>query len=91
MERRDGPEYAFNDPLLENLAGVEGYKGSHLVLAMFFLLPGRHAGEGGDVVQIADGLMKQGDFQSIQTSSLLGEHTLLLEILCDRLNLALSE
>lgn len=86
MERRQGAEYAFNDPLLENLAGAEGYKGSHLVLAMFFLLPGRHAGQGGDVAEIADGLIHRGDFQSIQVSPLLGEHPLLLEILSDLLD-----
>lgn len=90
MERRDGPDYAFNDPLLENLASEAGYKGSHLVLAMFFLLPGRHAGAGGDVAEIAEGLIRQGDFRSIQISPLLGEHPLLLEILSDRLTAVLS-
>ena len=39
MERREG-QYAFNDPLLENLAGAPGLAGGALVLAMFFLLPG---------------------------------------------------
>mgnify|MGYP005856279245 CR=1 FL=1 len=90
MERRAGPEYAFNDPLLENLAGVEGYRDSHLVLAMFFLLPGRHAGEGGDVADIADGMVRQGDFRSIQICPLLGEHPALLEVLSDRLVAALA-
>ena len=91
MERREGPDYAFNDPLLENLASVKGYKGSQLVLAMFFLLPGRHAGVGGDVSEIAEGLIQKGDFQSIHMSPLLGEHDLLLEILSDRLSQALNQ
>lgn len=90
MERREGPEYAFNDPLLENLAERGGDKGSHLVLAMFFLLPGRHAGPGGDVAEIADGLVEQGDFRSVRISPLLGEHPLLLDILSDRLCQALE-
>lgn len=86
MERREGPDYAFNEPLLENLAGLENYSGSHLVLAMFFLLPGRHAGAGGDVAEIADGLIQSGAFQSIRTCPLLGEHPRLLDILSDRLS-----
>lgn len=91
MERREGPDYAFNDPLLENLARVGDYEGAHLVLAMFFLLPGRHAGAGGDVAEIAEGLVQKSDFQSIQISPLLGEHPLLLEILSDRLKAVLGE
>ncbi|MFU8847828.1 MAG: sirohydrochlorin chelatase [Opitutales bacterium] len=86
MERREGADYAFNDPLLENLAKEEGYAGTDLALGMFFLLPGRHAGEGGDVAQIAEGLVERGDFRSVQISPLLGEHPLLLEILSDRLH-----
>ena len=52
MERREGDAYAFNDPLLESLGGISGFAGGRLILAMFFLLPGRHAGEGGDVAEI---------------------------------------
>ena len=85
MERREGPDYAFNDPLLENLGTLDACRGSHLALAMFFLLPGRHAGEGGDVAEIAENLVRQGDFQSVQTSPLLAEHPLLLDILAERL------
>lgn len=88
MERRERPEYAFNDPLLENLAAVNNFRGSHLVLAMFFLLPGRHAGEGGDVDGIADGLIQRGDFRSIEISPLLSKHPLLFDILSDRLRQA---
>jgi sirohydrochlorin ferrochelatase len=90
MERRDGPEYAFNDPLLENLGAVEGFAGGRLVLAMFFLLPGRHAGEGGDVAEICDGLLRDQVFGRIEMTSLLGQHSLLLEILEDRLEEALA-
>lgn len=90
MERRDGPEYAFNDPLLENLAGAQDERACRLVLAMFFLLPGRHAGEGGDVAEIAGNLVKRGAVDSVQVSPLLAEHPLLLEILSDRLRQALA-
>jgi sirohydrochlorin ferrochelatase len=89
MERREGPDYAFNDPLLENLGGLKGFAGGRLVLAMFFLLPGRHAGEGGDVATIADGLIDASHFDEVVVAPLLGGHPLLLEILRDRLNFCL--
>lgn len=88
MERRDGPEYAFNEPLLERIDTVAKSRGDCIV-AMFFLLPGRHAGEGGDVVEICDGLRERGAFEAVHVTPLLGEHPLLLEILEDRLRVFL--
>ena len=85
MERREGEAYAFNEPLLESLGELADFCGGRLILAMFFLLPGRHAGEGGDVAEIAEGLLSSGNFESIETTPLLGEHPMLLEILEDRL------
>ena len=90
MERREGEAYAFNDPLLEKLGEVDDFAGGRLILAMFFLLPGRHAGEGGDVAEICDGLISEGAFEQIQNTPLLGEHPMLLEILEDRLRDTLS-
>lgn len=89
MERREGGEYAFNEPLLENLGGDPAAAGC-LVLAMFFLLPGRHAGEGGDVAEIAAGLVERGVYRSVRISPLLAEHPLLLDIFSDRLDAALN-
>lgn len=83
MERRDGDAYAFNEPLLENLGTVEN-RSANCVAAMFFLLPGRHAGEGGDVAEICDGLIESGAFESVNVTPLLAEHPKLLEILSDR-------
>lgn len=85
MERREGDAYAFNDPLLENLDQVSGFSGGRLILAMFFLLPGRHAGPGGDVAEIYGGLLQGGVFQSVETTPLIGESPMLLDILEDRL------
>lgn len=53
MERRDGEEFAFNEPLLEKILGVGGpcAEGEVVVVAQF-LSPGRHAGPGGDVAGI---------------------------------------
>ena len=90
MERREGEAYAFNDPLLEKLGEVDDFAGGRLILAMFFLLPGRHAGDGGGVAEICDGLISDGAFEQIQNTPLLGEHPMLLEILEDRLRDALS-
>ena len=90
MERREGEGYAFNDPLLEKLGSVDDFAGGRLILAMFFLLPGRHAGDGGDVAEICEGLIVEGTFEQIQNTPLLGEHPMLLEILEDRLREVIS-
>ena len=54
MERRPGPEYAFADPLLEDALAELARDGSRgaIALGMLFLLPGKHAGAGGDVADI---------------------------------------
>lgn len=90
MERREGKAYAFNDPLLEKLGSIDDFVGGRLILAMFFLLPGRHAGEGGDVAEICEGLIAEGSFEQIQNTPLLGEHPMLIEILEDRLREVMS-
>ena len=79
MERRDGPEYDFNKPLLED--ALQQAKGTAVVL-MLFLLPGRHAGSDGDVATIAkehapDGLRWK-------LSPLLGTHPALPALLVQR-------
>lgn len=90
MERREGEAYAFNEPLLENLGSLPDFAGDRLILAMFFLLPGRHAGAGGDVTEIYESLLEAGVFEEIQTTALLGENPLLLNILEDRLREAFA-
>ena len=51
MERRDGPEYAFNEPLLRT-ALREARADRPVIVALQFLFPGRHAGPGGDIARI---------------------------------------
>ncbi|MEO1855760.1 MAG: cobalamin biosynthesis protein CbiX [Rubritalea sp.] len=51
MERREGAEYDFNEPLLERLLGTQGYE-KKVIVSMLFAGPGRHAGVGGDVAEI---------------------------------------
>jgi len=79
MERREGAEYDFNEPLLED--ALQQAKGDAVIL-MLFLLPGRHAGSDGDVATIAkehapDGL-------GWKLSPLLGTHPALPALLVQR-------
>jgi len=79
MERREGAEYDFNEPLLED--ALPEAKGDAVIL-MLFLLPGRHAGPEGDVASIAkehapDGLRWK-------LSPLLGTHRALPSLLMMR-------
>ncbi len=93
MERREGVEYDFNGEmlgdLLDRLAGRRHAVSA--VLAMLFLLPGRHAGPGGDIADICDAAMARHPGLSVAISPLIGEHPLLIEILHDRLRDALAE
>jgi sirohydrochlorin ferrochelatase len=86
MERREGSEYDYNEPLLERVDRLPSFGGGDLIVAMFFLLPGRHAGDGGDVSEIMQHLVARRAYGSAKMSPLLGEHPLLLEILKDRLD-----
>lgn len=62
MERRAGPEYAFNDPLLEEAMRLPVVETSDpKTISLLFLFPGRHAGPGGDVDQIAKSVYSEDD------------------------------
>jgi len=76
MERRDGAEYDFNEPLLEH--ALQSAKGDAVIL-MLFLLPGRHAGPDGDVATIAKEHAPAG--LRWKLSPLLGTHTSLPSLL----------
>ncbi len=69
MERREGPRYAFNEPMLAD--AIRSARGEAVVL-MLFLLPGRHAGPGGDVAAIC-AENAQPDLRW-KLSPLLGDH-----------------
>jgi len=89
MERRDGAAYDFNEPLLERIDQLDGWSGCDLVVALFFLLPGRHAGEAGDVAQICDTMIERRGVRSVVRTPLLCAHPLLLDLLADRLSAVL--
>lgn len=87
MERREGARYDFNGPLLERALAEHAEAAPHgvVVLAMLFISPGRHAGPGGDVVEICHAFQQAHPGVRIGISPLVGEHPLLIEILRRRL------
>jgi len=55
MERRAGPEYEFNEPLLASALEVAVRGGAQrIIVAQQFLQLGRHAGGGGDIAEICN-------------------------------------
>ena len=94
MERREGDAYAFNDPLLETISFEKpsiGKSLESLVVAMFFLLPGRHAGEGGDVDEILQGLVDDAKIKNFIKTDLIASQPLIYSILEDRLKSVLED
>jgi hypothetical protein len=93
MERRAGEAYAFNDPLLETISFDTVSKDTSLeslVVAMFFLLPGRHAGEGGDVDEILQDLVENAKIENFFKTDLIATHPLIYSILEDRVKSVLE-
>ncbi len=85
MERRPGPAYDFNEPLLGQLLATAPWNQGQVVVAHLFLLPGRHAGPGGDIAQICEAAERaSGGNLRITRTGLLGDHPMLLDILHDR-------
>jgi sirohydrochlorin ferrochelatase len=85
MERREGPEFCFNEPLLEDILTRPGFNTGRVVVAMLFLSPGRHAGEEGDVAQICRRAEGAAPGLSVTMTGLVGDHPGLIPILVDRL------
>lgn len=87
MERREGPEYDFNEPLLARaLESVEGPG----IVALLFFSPGRHAGPGGDIQTICREAQEKRPGLQVHFTPLVGEHPCLLEILADRVHAAMA-
>ncbi len=85
MERRPGKQYDFNGPLLSDCLDEMASSGAaSAIVVMQFLLPGRHAGPGGDVADICRKAMQDHPGFQVVTSPLVGEHPLLLDILASR-------
>jgi hypothetical protein len=86
MERREGAAYVFNGRLLAEVLDAFGAGDTprNLVLAMQFISPGRHAGDGGDIAGIVAEAQARHPGLKVQTSPLIGEHPRFLDILADR-------
>lgn len=85
MESREGPKYSFNQPLLADLLAERGQDPEvrALVIALLFLLPGRHAGSAGDVDQICQEALRNTN-TPYRLSGVLGETPEVLKILVER-------
>lgn len=82
MERRLGAEFDFNGALLEELLAQE--TSGTAIVAMQFLLPGRHAGPSGDVAKICAKAQAANPRLDMRVTALVAEHPRLIEILADR-------
>lgn len=83
MERRDGEQYAFNEPLLENVIGSDGFRNEVLV-SMLFASPGRHAGPGGDVAQICEEAAETFPDIDWHMTDLVAGHEGIIDLLAER-------
>jgi sirohydrochlorin ferrochelatase len=83
MERRDGDEYAFNEPLLERVIGTDGFQ-NEVIVSMLFASPGRHAGPGGDVAKICEEAAESYPDLQWQMTELVAAHDGIIDILADR-------
>ncbi|MBT3638055.1 MAG: cobalamin biosynthesis protein CbiX [Opitutae bacterium] len=85
MECRDGEEYDFNEPLLENLLAEKKEEYEEMLVAQLFLSPGRHAGAGGDLDRICSSFADSSPSHRLVRTDLLGTHPSVLEILLERI------
>ena len=85
MESPEGPEFAFNRPLLAELLAAHGYDRGEILISPLFLSPGRHAGPAGDLVRIARGAEANFPGLVCHIAELIGTHPLAAEILAGKL------
>ena len=92
MERRDGKEYDFNGELLEDYLSRLAKSGeTNATVLLLFLLPGSHAGENGDIVQICNSVMKHYPNFTVEISPLISQNEKLVTCLSQRLHEKLNE
>jgi len=78
LESPEGPDFAFNQPLLAGQLGAPGFNRGDVVIAPLFLLPGRHAGAAGDLVRIARDAEARGAGLRCHFTGLVGSHPLVI-------------
>eukprot|EP01147_Barroeca_monosierra_P003712 gene3712-6256_t len=85
MERRPGPAYDFNEPLLENVVEkIQWSFGDTIIIALAFISPGRHAGPGGDIESIVKNIKSRYPRLDIYITNVLGSNFFLLDALVER-------
>ena len=91
MERREGPEYDFNGPLLQDLLEKLARENElvNVAISMLFISPGRHAGIGGDIAGICEQAMQNHPGLTVHVSPLVGDSPILIDILVNRLRAVL--
>jgi CbiX len=85
MESPEGPEFEFNRPLLAAALSAPGFDSGDVLIAPLFLLPGRHAGPKGDLVQIASAAQARAPGLRCHFTHLVGSHPLAIETLAQAL------
>jgi hypothetical protein len=88
MESPDGPGFEFNRPLLAEALAQLG--SGDVLIAPLFLLPGRHAGPGGDLETIARQAEAQAPGLRCHFTGLVGSHPAAVETLAGSVNRALG-
>jgi sirohydrochlorin ferrochelatase len=90
MEKRSGPAYAFNDPLLAERLRTPPFDQGDVVVALQFLSPGRHAGPEGDVAQIcAEARAERTELRTYLTETIASDQRV-IAVLTDRYRQALQ-
>ena len=84
MERRPGVEYDFCEPTLARLLQGDELTAGDVVLAPQFLLPGRHAGPGGDLASICAAAQRKRPGLRVHFADLVGRHPGVIAVLADR-------
>lgn len=84
MERREGRDYDFNDPLLETALARSVKKNRTVVVGLLFLAPGQHAGPRGDIETICRKIERRSPGSRILVTGLAGGHPGIVDILADR-------
>ena len=88
MERRPGPEFAFNEPLLAGQLRRPPFDSGDVVLALQFLSPGRHAGAGGDIAAICASVRRERPDLRIWMTETIGRDENAVGVLADRYRVA---
>jgi sirohydrochlorin ferrochelatase len=88
MESPEGPGFEFNRPLL--CEALEAAGAGDVIVAPLFLLPGRHAGPGGDLERIARNAEARTPGLRCHFTELVGTHPLTTDTLAGALARALA-